>query len=101
MENSVSESLTVIMIQKKVFCFRYTFFIVLYPMGVMGELLTIYAALPYVQKTGLYSVTLPNKYNFSFDYYTFLLIVMISYIPRKSSHVCYCIFEPFPFVHCS
>lgn len=58
-------------------------------MGVMGELLTIYAALPYVQKTGLYSVTLPNKYNFSFDYYTFLIIVMISYIPRKSSHVCY------------
>ncbi|CAI5655310.1 unnamed protein product [Oreochromis niloticus] len=40
---------------------RYTFFIVLYPMGVTGELLTIYAALPYVQKTGLYSVTLPNN----------------------------------------
>lgn len=63
---------------------RYTFFIVLYPMGVAGELLTIYAALPYVQKTGLYSVTLPNKYNFSFDYHTFLILVMISYIPRKS-----------------
>uniref|UniRef100_A0A3Q2TF76 Very-long-chain (3R)-3-hydroxyacyl-CoA dehydratase n=1 Tax=Fundulus heteroclitus TaxID=8078 RepID=A0A3Q2TF76_FUNHE len=60
---------------------RYTFFIVLYPMGVSGELLTIYAALPYVQKTGLYSVTLPNKYNFSFDYYAFLILVMISYIP--------------------
>lgn len=58
-------------------------------MGVTGELLTIYAALPYVQKMGLYSVTLPNKYNFSFDYYTFLIIVMISYIPRKSSHVYY------------
>uniref|UniRef100_H2M1B1 Very-long-chain (3R)-3-hydroxyacyl-CoA dehydratase n=2 Tax=Oryzias latipes TaxID=8090 RepID=H2M1B1_ORYLA len=60
---------------------RYTFFILLYPMGVTGELLTIYAALPYVQKTGLYSVTLPNKYNFSFDYYTFLILIMISYIP--------------------
>uniref|UniRef100_A0A672YYD5 Very-long-chain (3R)-3-hydroxyacyl-CoA dehydratase n=1 Tax=Sphaeramia orbicularis TaxID=375764 RepID=A0A672YYD5_9TELE len=60
---------------------RYTFFIVLYPMGVTGELLTIYAALPYVQKTGLYSVTLPNKYNFSFDYYTFLILIMFSYIP--------------------
>lgn len=56
-------------------------------MGVTGELLTIYAALPSVQKTGLYSVTLPNKYNFSFDYYTFLIVVMISYIPRKSVHV--------------
>uniref|UniRef100_A0A3B3DRE1 Very-long-chain (3R)-3-hydroxyacyl-CoA dehydratase n=1 Tax=Oryzias melastigma TaxID=30732 RepID=A0A3B3DRE1_ORYME len=60
---------------------RYTFFILLYPMGVTGELLTIYAALPYVQKTGLYSVTLPNKYNFSFDYYSFLILIMISYIP--------------------
>lgn len=57
-------------------------------MGVTGELLTIYAALPYVQKTGLYSVTLPNKYNFSFDYHTFLIVVMISYIPRKPPQAC-------------
>ncbi|KAI4794782.1 hypothetical protein KUCAC02_031842 [Chaenocephalus aceratus] len=56
-------------------------FFALYPMGVTGELLTIYAALPVVQKTGLYSITLPNKYNFSFDYHSFLIIVMISYIP--------------------
>ncbi|XP_029461166.1 very-long-chain (3R)-3-hydroxyacyl-CoA dehydratase 2 isoform X1 [Rhinatrema bivittatum] len=60
---------------------RYTFFIVLYPMGVSGELLTIYSALPVVRKTGLYSISLPNKYNFSFDYYTFLILVMVSYIP--------------------
>lgn len=73
----------------KPLCCRYTFFIVLYPMGVTGELLTIYAALPYVQKTGLYSVTLPNKYNFSFDYYSFLILVMISYIPRKSTRGSY------------
>lgn len=79
-----------VVIQEHVLAFRYTFFLVLYPMGVMGELLTIYAALPYVQKTGLYSVTLPNKYNFSFDYYTFLIVVMISYIPRKSPHACDC-----------
>ncbi|KAF1521228.1 Very-long-chain (3R)-3-hydroxyacyl-CoA dehydratase 2, partial [Eudyptes sclateri] len=60
---------------------RYTLFIVLYPMGVSGELLTIYAALPFVRQSGLYSINLPNKYNFSFDYYTFLILVMISYIP--------------------
>uniref|UniRef100_A0AAQ4RL31 Very-long-chain (3R)-3-hydroxyacyl-CoA dehydratase n=1 Tax=Gasterosteus aculeatus aculeatus TaxID=481459 RepID=A0AAQ4RL31_GASAC len=59
----------------------YTFFFALYPMGVSGELLTIYAALPHVQKTGLYSVTLPNKYNFSFDYHGFLILAMVSYIP--------------------
>ncbi|KAG8428960.1 hypothetical protein GDO86_018704 [Hymenochirus boettgeri] len=50
-------------------------------MGVTGELLTIYTALPIVKKTSLYSISLPNKYNFSFDYYTFLILVMISYIP--------------------
>ncbi|XP_078519699.1 very-long-chain (3R)-3-hydroxyacyl-CoA dehydratase 1 isoform X2 [Lissotriton helveticus] len=60
---------------------RYNLFIILYPVGVVGELLTIYAALPYVQKTGMYSLRLPNKYNVSFDYYYFLLVVMCSYIP--------------------
>ncbi|KAM4687340.1 very-long-chain (3R)-3-hydroxyacyl-CoA dehydratase 1 [Discoglossus pictus] len=60
---------------------RYNLFIVLYPIGVAGELFTIYAALPYVRKTGMYSLRLPNKYNVSFDYYYFLLIVMCSYIP--------------------
>ncbi|KAL8183162.1 UNVERIFIED_CONTAM: Very-long-chain (3R)-3-hydroxyacyl-CoA dehydratase 2 [Gekko kuhli] len=60
---------------------RYTLFIVLYPMGVSGELLTIYAALPFVRQSGLYSISLPNKYNFSFDYYTFLILIMMSYIP--------------------
>ncbi|KAB1283613.1 Very-long-chain -3-hydroxyacyl-CoA dehydratase 2 [Camelus dromedarius] len=60
---------------------RYTLFIVLYPMGVSGELLTIYAALPFVRQAGLYSISLPNKYNFSFDYYAFLILIMISYIP--------------------
>uniref|UniRef100_A0A8C0IFP6 Very-long-chain (3R)-3-hydroxyacyl-CoA dehydratase n=3 Tax=Strigidae TaxID=30459 RepID=A0A8C0IFP6_BUBBB len=60
---------------------RYNFFIILYPAGVAGELLTIYAALPYVKKTGMFSLRLPNKYNVSFDYYYFLIIVMFSYVP--------------------
>ncbi|PKU31205.1 very-long-chain -3-hydroxyacyl- dehydratase 1 isoform x2 [Limosa lapponica baueri] len=59
----------------------YNFFIILYPAGVAGELLTIYAALPYVKKTGMFSLRLPNKYNVSFDYYYFLIIVMFSYVP--------------------
>uniref|UniRef100_A0A3B3ZFZ3 Very-long-chain (3R)-3-hydroxyacyl-CoA dehydratase n=1 Tax=Periophthalmus magnuspinnatus TaxID=409849 RepID=A0A3B3ZFZ3_9GOBI len=60
---------------------RYNLFIVLYPLGVIGELLTIYAALPFVRRTGMYSMRLPNKYNVSFDYYYCLIIVMLSYIP--------------------
>ncbi|XP_077347029.1 very-long-chain (3R)-3-hydroxyacyl-CoA dehydratase 1 isoform X1 [Lithobates pipiens] len=60
---------------------RYNLFIVLYPAGVAGELLTIYAALPYVRKTAMYSLRLPNKYNISFDYYYFLIGVMCFYVP--------------------
>ncbi|KAK1797331.1 hypothetical protein P4O66_008298, partial [Electrophorus voltai] len=60
---------------------RYNLFIIMYPLGVIGELMTIYAALPYVRKSGMYSLRLPNKYNVSFDYYYFLIIVMLSYIP--------------------
>ena len=65
-------------------CSRYNLFIVLYPLGVVGELLTIYAALPIVRRTAMYSLRLPNKYNVSFDYYYFLIIAMLSYIPRKT-----------------
>ncbi|KAI3355333.1 hypothetical protein L3Q82_018187 [Scortum barcoo] len=60
---------------------RYNLFIVLYPLGVIGELMTIYAALPFVRRTGMYSMRLPNIYNVSFDYYYCLIIVMLSYIP--------------------
>ncbi|XP_062423703.1 very-long-chain (3R)-3-hydroxyacyl-CoA dehydratase 1 isoform X1 [Rhea pennata] len=63
------------------FTIKYNFFIILYPVGVAGELLTIYAALPYVKKTGMFSLRLPNKYNVSFDYYYFLIVIMFSYIP--------------------
>ncbi|CAB1418661.1 unnamed protein product [Pleuronectes platessa] len=60
---------------------RYNLFIVLYPLGVVGELFTIYAALPFVRRSGMYSMRLPNKYNVSFDYYYCLIAVMLSYIP--------------------
>lgn len=60
----------------------------MYPLGVIGELMTIYAALPYVRKAGMYSLRLPNKYNVSFDYYYFLIIAMLSYIPRKNPKPC-------------
>merc|ERR1711973_331572 len=60
---------------------RYTFFFVLYPIGITGELLTIYAALPHVRKSGLYSVVMPNQANIAFSYYHFLIFVMLSYIP--------------------
>nr|XP_039266514.1 very-long-chain (3R)-3-hydroxyacyl-CoA dehydratase 2-like [Styela clava] len=52
---------------------RYTLFIVLYPLGVTGELLTIYKSLPFVADGNIYSVSMPNAANFSFSYYYALI----------------------------
>lgn len=60
---------------------RYTTFIILYPIGVTGELLCFYWAQDYAKKTGVWSIELPNKYNDTFSYYYFLWIVMLLYIP--------------------
>ena len=60
---------------------RYTFFFVLYPLGVAGELITIYTALPVVKKTGILSLPMPNVLNFGFSYHSFLIFVMFCYIP--------------------
>lgn len=60
---------------------RYTLFIVLYPVGVTGEMLCLYAALPTVAKTKVYSVAMPNALNFTFDLHSTLIIFALLYIP--------------------
>ena len=40
---------------------RYSLFIVLYPMGITGELLTAYAALPIFKGTNMLSVSMPKR----------------------------------------
>ncbi|CAL4209036.1 unnamed protein product, partial [Meganyctiphanes norvegica] len=60
---------------------RYTLFIGLYPLGVTGELLCSYAALPAISRSNIFSVPLPNKLNFAFDSYYALIVVMLLYIP--------------------
>lgn len=60
---------------------RYTLFIVLYPMGVTGELLSIYASLPHIKARQILSVSLPNAANISFNYYYVLMFIMLTYIP--------------------
>lgn len=49
-----------------------------------GELVSIYSSLRHVAKSGLYSVSMPNVFNFAFDFHLFLIVVMLSYIPSKS-----------------
>ena len=46
-----------------------------------GEVMTIYLALPYVLKSGLYSVSLPNPANVAFNYYYYLCFIIFSYLP--------------------
>lgn len=60
---------------------RYTFFIILYPIGVTGELLCIWAAYVHASETNMWSFALPNTFNFTFDYGYFLLFNMLAYIP--------------------
>ncbi|EFN59260.1 hypothetical protein CHLNCDRAFT_137564 [Chlorella variabilis] len=58
---------------------RYTAFIPLYPVGVVGEMWSVYQALPFIKQRGLRSVPLPNAANFAFDYPTFLVALMCVY----------------------
>ncbi|VVC27736.1 Hypothetical protein CINCED_3A010148 [Cinara cedri] len=60
---------------------RYTFFYVLYPVGVSGELLVYWTSLGYLGKTKMWSIEMPNKYNFSFSLWAAICIVMLVYIP--------------------
>lgn len=60
---------------------RYTTFIILYPIGVTGELLCFYGAQNEVSKTDMWTIGLPNPLNFSFHYRHFLIFIMLLYIP--------------------
>ncbi|CAG9332901.1 unnamed protein product [Blepharisma stoltei] len=53
---------------------RYSGFIVLYPIGVFSELMCLYSALPVIEKCcpRVYSISMPNPYNFSFDFLIFV-----------------------------
>ncbi|CAI4221520.1 unnamed protein product [Auanema sp. JU1783] len=60
---------------------RYTTFIVLYPMGVTGELLTLFGALPEVAQKKYYTLEMPNALNIGIDFWWVLVIAALTYIP--------------------
>lgn len=60
---------------------RYSFFLVLYPTGVSGEIVTMVAALPYIKERALFSIFLPNYANISFDYHIAVILIIASYVP--------------------
>ncbi|KAK6136577.1 hypothetical protein DH2020_029691 [Rehmannia glutinosa] len=60
---------------------RYSTFLLLYPAGITSEVGLIYNALPYLRESGKYSIRMPNKWNFSFDYYYNALLILGFYVP--------------------
>jgi very-long-chain (3R)-3-hydroxyacyl-CoA dehydratase len=68
---------------------RLTAFIVLYPVGVTGECLTLWESLDILVKKRPYSLDLPNQYNFAFDivyaYYSFFVVVPLGMLFIYSS----------------
>ena len=61
----------------------YLFFFCLSFLVIKGELVAIYSSLRHVSKSGLYSLSMPNVFNFGFDFHLFLIMVMLSYIPSE------------------
>lgn len=62
---------------------RYTFFIVLYPLGVSGELLILHKLYYMVKRTGAYTYSLPNSLNISFFSDYAIIFLVLSYVPCK------------------
>lgn len=63
---------------------RYSAFLVLYPMGISGEILVLYQAIPFVQETKSWTVTLPNTMNVSFDWALMIWVILIGVYPLGS-----------------
>lgn len=60
---------------------RYSTFLFLYPTGITSEVGLIYAALQYIKESDKYCIRMPNKWNFSFDYFYAAILVLGFYVP--------------------
>lgn len=60
---------------------RYTFFIVLYPLGASGELFTVIRALPEVHRKKHFTLEMPNSLNIGFSFWCYLVLFAILYVP--------------------
>jgi very-long-chain (3R)-3-hydroxyacyl-CoA dehydratase len=58
---------------------RYTAFIPLYPVGVVGEMGAAWFALPLIKQRRLHSISLPHRWNVSFDYRVFMVGLLCVY----------------------
>ncbi|CAG9568206.1 putative protein tyrosine phosphatase [Leishmania major strain Friedlin] len=63
---------------------RYSAFMVLYPVGITGEIGCLYKALPYIKKHKPWTVELPNKLNFTFSWYNAVWFILLGIYPYGS-----------------
>ena len=67
---------------------RYSAFIPLYPLGVFaGEMPLIKAAIPLIEKRKLWSVEMPNEFNFAFSYSIFCTLGLYVLLPAAFAHL--------------
>ena len=60
---------------------RYTFFLVLYPLGVASELWLAWSAAAYVKKRGVLSYPMPNPWNVWIDWPSVTAMFFAGYVP--------------------
>eukprot|EP00271_Cylindrocystis_brebissonii_P015549 TRINITY_DN38472_c0_g1_i1.p1 TRINITY_DN38472_c0_g1~~TRINITY_DN38472_c0_g1_i1.p1 ORF type:complete len:225 (-),score=34.55 TRINITY_DN38472_c0_g1_i1:467-1141(-) len=60
---------------------RYSLFYILYPAGIASELGLIWLALPFMPARKLYTIEMPNAFNFAFDYHWACWMALIAYVP--------------------
>ena len=68
---------------------RYTLFIVLYPIGAGSELLCMYIALPAIQSNEDRSISMPNSWNVTFNFYYVTIVLMVFYLPGFPQMYCH------------
>jgi len=59
---------------------RYSLFVILYPMGLVGELMTVYSSLEPVSKSGIGYYGMPNVLNIIFSFHFILCCLLPTYI---------------------
>lgn len=67
---------------------RYTAFIPLYPLGIFGgEMPIIAAAIPWIAKRGLWSISMPNAWNVALSYASFCRLGLYVLLPAAFVHL--------------
>lgn len=63
---------------------RYSAFMVLYPVGITGEIGCLYKSLPWIATHKPWTVELPNKLNFTFSWYNCVWFILLGIYPYGS-----------------